>query len=139
MATSSLTKMTVPLANDQSSPTQGLIMPKLKYRFRVTFQNLGVAGVVTDITKQVVDFTRPNVTFENITPKDKIPTCSEAASAINQVMRFIASDITGDGMIVINNLKDTFFEIDNAKIGIKKTLEPDSLYNNWINPLNCKS
>ena len=66
MATSSLTKMTVPLANDQSSPTQGLIMPKLKYRFRVTFQNLGVAGVVTDITKQVVDFTRPNVTFENI-------------------------------------------------------------------------
>ena len=80
-----------------------------------------------------------NEYFENITPKDKIPTCSEAASAINQVMRFIASDITGDGMIVINNLKDTFFEIDNAKIGIKKTLEPDSLYNNWINPLNCKS
>ena len=66
MATSSLTKMTVPLANDQSSPTQGLIMPKLKYRFRVTFQNFGVAGTVTDITKQVVDFTRPNVTFENI-------------------------------------------------------------------------
>jgi hypothetical protein len=66
MATSSLTKMTVPLANDQSSPTQGLIMPKLKYRFRVSFQNLGVSGTVTDITKQVVDFTRPNVTFENI-------------------------------------------------------------------------
>ena len=66
MATSSLTKMTVPLANDQSSPTQGLIMPKLKYRFRVTFQNFGVAGIVTDISKQVVDFARPNVTFENI-------------------------------------------------------------------------
>jgi hypothetical protein len=66
MATSSLTKMTVPLANDQSSPTQGLIMPKLKYRFRVSFQNLGVGGFTTDLTKQVVDFTRPNVTFENI-------------------------------------------------------------------------
>ena len=66
MATSSLTKMTVPLANDQSSPTQGLIMPKLKYRFRVTFQNLGVSGFTTDLTKQVVDFSRPNVTFENI-------------------------------------------------------------------------
>ena len=58
--------MTVPLANDQSSPTQGLIMPKLKYRFRVTFTNLGVSGTVTDISKQVVDFARPNVTFENI-------------------------------------------------------------------------
>ena len=66
MATSSLTKMTVPLANDQSSPTQGLIMPKLKYRFRVTFQNLGVSTPVTELTKQVVDFARPNVTFENI-------------------------------------------------------------------------
>jgi energy-converting hydrogenase Eha subunit H len=44
-----------------------------------------------------------NEYFENITPKDKTPTCSEAAAAINQVMRFIASDITGDGMIVINN------------------------------------
>ena len=66
MATSSLTKMTVPLANDQSSPTQGLIMPKLKYRFRVTFQNLGVSSPVTELSKQVVDFARPNVTFENI-------------------------------------------------------------------------
>jgi hypothetical protein len=78
-----------------------------------------------------------NEYFENITPKDKTPTCSEATAAINQVMRFIASDITGDGMIVINNFKDTFFEIDGAKIAIKKTLEPDTLYNNWINPLNC--
>jgi len=68
MATTSasLTKMTVPLANNQSSPSQGLIMPKLKYRFRVTFDNLGVSTPTTTLTKQVVDFTRPNVTFENI-------------------------------------------------------------------------
>jgi hypothetical protein len=66
MPTSSLTKMTVPLASDQSSPTQGLLMPKLKFRFRVTFQNFGVSNPVTELTKQVVDFTRPNVTFENI-------------------------------------------------------------------------
>jgi hypothetical protein len=58
--------MTVPLASDQSSPSQGLLMPKLKYRFRVTFQNFGVSNPVTELTKQVVDFTRPNVTFENI-------------------------------------------------------------------------
>jgi hypothetical protein len=58
--------MTVPLASDQSSPTQGLLMPKLKFRFRVTFQNFGVSNPVTELTKQVVDFQRPNVTFENI-------------------------------------------------------------------------
>jgi len=66
MAVSSLSKMTVPLASDQSSPTQGLLMPKLKYRFRVTFENLGVSTPTTELTKQVADFTRPNVTFENI-------------------------------------------------------------------------
>jgi len=66
MATSSLTKMTVPLASDQSTSNQGLLMPKLKYRFRVSFQNFGVSSPVTELTKQVVDFTRPNVTFENI-------------------------------------------------------------------------
>jgi hypothetical protein len=66
MATSSLTKLTVPLASDQSSPSQGLLMPKLKYRFRVTFLGLGVSQPTTELTKQVVSFTRPNVTFENI-------------------------------------------------------------------------
>jgi len=66
MATSSLTKMTVPLASDQSNSTQGLLMPKLKYRFRVSFQNFGVSSPVTEMTKQVVDFTRPNVTFDDI-------------------------------------------------------------------------
>lgn len=66
MAVSSLTKMTVPLASDQSSPTQGLLMPKLKYRFRVVFENFGVSTPRTELTKQVMDFTRPNVTFENI-------------------------------------------------------------------------
>ena len=66
MATSSLTKMTVPLASDQSNSNQGLLMPKLTYRFRVSFQNFGVSSPVTELTKQVVDFTRPNVTFENI-------------------------------------------------------------------------
>ena len=45
---------------------QGLLMPKLKYRFRVSFQNFGVSTPVTEMTKQVVDFSRPNVTFDNI-------------------------------------------------------------------------
>lgn len=66
MAVSSLSRMTVPLASDQSSPTQGLLMPKLKYRFRVIFENFGVATPRTELTKQVMDFTRPSVSFEQI-------------------------------------------------------------------------
>ena len=59
---SSLLNMTVPFGDGG----QGLLMPKLKYRFRVSFQNFGVSSPVTELTKQVVDFTRPNVTFEDI-------------------------------------------------------------------------
>jgi hypothetical protein len=66
MAVSSLSRMTVPLASDQSSPVQGLLMPKLKYRFRVMFENFGVSTPRTELTKQVMDFTRPSVSFTNI-------------------------------------------------------------------------
>jgi hypothetical protein len=70
MAVSSLQRMTVPLASDQSASDQGLLMPKLKYRFRVSFQNFGSsqgAVPVTEMTKQVMSFTRPNLSFEEIT------------------------------------------------------------------------
>ena len=66
MAVSSLSRMTVPLASDQSSQVQGLLMPKLKYRFRVIFENFGVSTPRTEMTKQVMDFTRPTVSFEAI-------------------------------------------------------------------------
>ena len=66
MAVSSLTRMTVPLASDQSSPTQGLLMPKLKYRYRVVFENMGVSTPRTELTKQVMTFTRPTINFEEI-------------------------------------------------------------------------
>lgn len=66
MAVSSLTRMTVPLASDQSSPTQGLLMPKLQYRFRVVFENFGVSTPRTEMTKQIMDFTRPTVNFPEI-------------------------------------------------------------------------
>lgn len=67
MAVSSLTRMTVPLASDQSASNQGLLMPKLKYRFRVSFENLGVSTPRTELTKQVMTFTRPSVSFDDIT------------------------------------------------------------------------
>lgn len=66
MSIASLNRMTVPLASDQSSPTQGLLMPKLKYRFRVVFENLGVSTPRTELTKQVISFTRPTINFPEI-------------------------------------------------------------------------
>ena len=66
MAVSSLSRMTVPLASDQSAPDQGLLMPKLQYRFRVVFENFGVSTPRTELTKQVMDFARPQVGFEPI-------------------------------------------------------------------------
>jgi len=66
MATASLSKFTVPLSTNQSASAQGLLMPKLKYRFRVSFENFGVSQPTTELTKQVVDFTRPKLSFEEI-------------------------------------------------------------------------
>ena len=66
MAVASLSRMTVPLASDQSASNQGLLMPKLKYRFRVVFENFGVSTPRTELTKQVMDFKRPVVNFDPI-------------------------------------------------------------------------
>lgn len=67
MAISTLSKLSVPLATDASSASQGLLMPKLKYRFRVTLQGFGANGTVpTELTKQVMDVTRPKINFEEI-------------------------------------------------------------------------
>jgi hypothetical protein len=67
MAVASLTKFTVPLSNNQSASNQGLLMPKLAYRFRITFTGFGVDNQTTELTKQVIDFTRPQVQFDEVT------------------------------------------------------------------------
>lgn len=67
MAVASLTKFTVPLSTDQSASAQGLLMPKLKYRFRISFENFGVSTPRSELTKQVIDFTRPSVSFDDMT------------------------------------------------------------------------
>ena len=66
MAVASLTRFTVPLASGQSASAQGMLMPKLQYRFRVSFENFGVSTPRTELTKQVVDFKRPSVSFGDI-------------------------------------------------------------------------
>ena len=67
MAISTLSKFTVPLASDQSANTQGLLMPKLQYRFRLVLENFGVSTPRSEITKQVQDVTRRSVSFDDIT------------------------------------------------------------------------
>ena len=67
MAISTLSKFTVPLASDQSAANQGLLMPKLQYRFRVILENFGISTPRSEITKQVVDVTRPDLSFDQIT------------------------------------------------------------------------
>ena len=67
MSISTLSKITVPLDSSQSASNQGLLMPKLQYRFRVSLENFGVSTPTTELTKQVVDITRPNLSFETTT------------------------------------------------------------------------
>jgi hypothetical protein len=63
MAITSLNNIGVPTAGANS--TQILLMPKLKYRFRVTLLGFG-GGAATELTKQVQDVTRPKVSFEEM-------------------------------------------------------------------------
>jgi hypothetical protein len=65
MAISALSNFTVPLASDQSASSQGMLMPKLKYRFRLSFENFGVSTPTTELTKQVAEAARPSVEFED--------------------------------------------------------------------------
>ena len=62
--------MPITSLNNFSVPTdagnQVLLMPKLKYRFRVTLLGFGVSSA-TELTKQVVDVSRPKVGFEEMT------------------------------------------------------------------------
>lgn len=67
MAISSLSKFTVPLdGTGQSAQSQGLLMPKLKYRYRVVFIGFGAGNDTHELTKQVMTAGRPGVQFENM-------------------------------------------------------------------------
>lgn len=62
--TQSLSKMSVQA--DIGVGNQALLMPKLQFRFRVVFAGLGALTESYVITQQVMDVTRPNVTFAEI-------------------------------------------------------------------------
>jgi len=65
IASQSLFNMTV--AGDNSGGNQGLLMPKLQFRFRVNFINLGLGNDGLSLTKQVMECQRPNLSFDEIT------------------------------------------------------------------------
>jgi hypothetical protein len=55
------------VASDASINNQGLLMPKLQFRFRAMFLNFGTGGSTTELTKQVMDIQRPQVQFDEVT------------------------------------------------------------------------
>lgn len=67
MATASQSLFNMTVASDNAGGNQGLLMPKLQFRFRVNFLNFGTGGATTELTKQVIDCSRPNVQFQEIT------------------------------------------------------------------------
>jgi len=67
MATGSQSLVNMTVAGDNSGGNQGLLMPKLQYRFRVNFINIGTSASTQELTKQVIDVTRPSVSFGEIT------------------------------------------------------------------------
>lgn len=106
MAFSSIARMSVPTASDGSANPQGLLMPKLSYRFRVLFENLGVSTQTAELTKQVVDFARPTVNFAEITlpiynstvylagkPTWNTVTCNIRDDATGEVAKLIGEQI----------------------------------------------
>lgn len=43
-----------------------LLMPKLQFRFRLNFVNFGTEAASTELTRQVIDCSRPNLSFQKI-------------------------------------------------------------------------
>jgi hypothetical protein len=60
MSIASLSNFSVPINGGDNT---GMLMPKLKYRFKVTFDGLGVSADTTELTKQIVEAARPTATF----------------------------------------------------------------------------
>jgi hypothetical protein len=110
--------------------------------FTVFFLFLASRSATIETFDSAID---PNLQL-TITKKDKTVTCTEASLALTTLMRYVAHDVTGDGAIILNNIRDTFFEVDDecykskkcSAIGLRGDLNPDTLYKDWSNPLKCQ-
>jgi hypothetical protein len=120
MSSATLSKFTVPI--DGSQP-QGMLHPKLKYRFRVTFENFGAKGTsTTELTKQVVSFPRPTIQFEAI----ELPTYNSRIYVAGRhswqtVQTVLRDDATGQVSKLVGQQVQKqfdFFEMSSAAAGI---------------------
>jgi hypothetical protein len=59
-----LAKLGVPVNGNPAN--QGLLMPKLQYRYRVNFLNFGVTKATNELTKQIITATRPSPEFDAV-------------------------------------------------------------------------
>lgn len=59
-----LSKFGVPIVPGTSG--LGILMPKLKYRFRVSMQSFGPTGAAIELTRQVVSSSRPTIQHNSI-------------------------------------------------------------------------
>ena len=122
MGIATLSKFTVPLASDASASAQGLLMPKLKYRFRVMFENFGVSTPTTELTKQVQSAARPNLAFANQTIEIYNSKINYAGKPTWQTMSIVLrDDVTGSvSKLVGEQLQKQFdfFEQASAASGV---------------------
>ena len=68
MPITTLTNISIP--TEGAGSNSSLLMPKLQYRFRVFLDNFGTTGAADgtrEMSRQVVDVTRPNLSFEQMT------------------------------------------------------------------------
>lgn len=94
---STLNKFGVPV--DTSGPGNGILMPKLKYRFRVTMVNFGGIGTTPVFTRQVETCSRPNLnhdsvelhSYNNVMYIPKKPTWDSVEIKLRDDIRSIAS------------------------------------------------
>lgn len=63
MPSASLKNMSIPVGESSSI----ILMPKLQYRFRVTLENFGGNSTSQELTTQVIDISRPSLSFEQMT------------------------------------------------------------------------
>lgn len=68
MAIGSASLLNMSVRTDTAAGGQGLLMPKLQFRFRVLFYGMGnTPNDELELTKQVMDCSRPQVQFDEIT------------------------------------------------------------------------
>lgn len=84
----------------------GALMPKLKHKWRVTFQNIGSGGSGNsiDLSMQTVNITRPNLTFEDVPLHRYNSTAYVAGKHTWEPMTLtVEDDITGTASQVIQD------------------------------------